>query len=136
MSETTFENAKVGDRVWSVEFGWGTVKYINNEYQSLFIKVIFDENDEDYGLIQYELHGLKLDHGLYTNRRTLFWDEIKIVPPTRPKRTVVKFVRRYGVYTKNGDVRNTFDDEADAKTFAALTGGIVVELTGKLEVEE
>ena len=55
---------------------------------------------------------------------------------TLPKKKTVKTVTRYGVYTKNGDVRNTFDDEADAHTFAELTGGIVVELTGKLEVEK
>ena len=51
-------------------------------------------------------------------------------------KTVRRTVRRYGVYAKNGDVRNTFKDIADAKTFAALTGGFVVELTGAYEVDE
>jgi hypothetical protein len=25
--ETTFENARVGDRVWSVEYGWGGLNW-------------------------------------------------------------------------------------------------------------
>ena len=127
MSETTFENSKVGDRVWSIEWGWGNIKEIYDLELNKKMFVRFKTAG-----FNYFLNGKWIED----SNQTLFWDEIKIVPPERPKRKVVKFVRRYGVYTKNGDVLNTFRDKADAHTFSELTGGIVVELTGKLEVEE
>ena len=73
---TTFEDAKVGDRVWALSFGWGTVVDIN-KYRNLYpIQVSF-------GLTTctYTTDGKSfIDH----ISQALFWDEVVITPPEKP----------------------------------------------------
>ena len=73
---TTFETAQVGDRVWALSFGWGTVVDIN-KYRNLYpIQVSF-------GLTTctYTTDGKSfIDH----ISQALFWDEVVITPPEKP----------------------------------------------------
>ena len=79
MKTTTFETAKVGDRVWSLQFGWGKISKINDYscYSSYPIDVEFDSG----GFIMFTLDGR-----LYKNHvmQSLFWDEVVIEVPTKP----------------------------------------------------
>jgi len=71
-----FDGIKIGDRVWSFEYGWGTVKELiyNSPYP---IGVVFDNE-------QYETFTLdgKIEKSC---NQTLFWDEIKFEIPKKHK---------------------------------------------------
>ena len=69
---TTFENAKVGDRVFHYRYGWSTITNIREE--SNYPIII----DYDFSFT-YEGFANKSD-----KNRTLFWDEIVITPPEKP----------------------------------------------------
>lgn len=70
--DTTFENVKVGDRVWDFIYGWGTI----TEDQYYTIRVEFDSPKT----MTYRLNGKAcIDHP-----QRLFWDEIKFEIPTKP----------------------------------------------------
>lgn len=71
-----FAGIKVGDRVWSVVYGWGEVTNIHENYFP--IEVRFDSGGRD----QYLTTGVSEEDQL----QTLFWDEVKITPPPKPKR--------------------------------------------------
>lgn len=86
MNETTFENARVGDRLWSSEYGWGKVIEI---LDISHLKVYFDEcTSLNQDSAFYSVLGIR-NAGNY---RTLFWDEVKFEAPPRPKRMVKKVV--------------------------------------------
>ena len=76
---TTFENAKVNDRVYSLQYGWGIIEEINifNNFQ---LNVKFD----DYYCGSYNYYGLE-----YRNikQRDLYWDRPEIIAPEKPKMT-------------------------------------------------
>ena len=69
---TTFEDAKVGDRVFHYRYGWSTITNIREE--SNYPIII----DYDFSFT-YEGFTDKSD-----KNRTLFWDEIVITPPEKP----------------------------------------------------
>lgn len=59
--ETTF---KVGDRVYDIRFGWGTVKHIQEDVSSYFpVNVLFD-NDKSQNL---KFYSSEFDEEKYTN---------------------------------------------------------------------
>lgn len=67
---TTFEDAKVGDRVWCVLYGWSTVVAVGEDS---YWPVRTDKGS-------YLYNGrLSINSG-----RTLFWDEVVITPPAKP----------------------------------------------------
>lgn len=85
--ETTFEKVKIGDKVWDFMREWGMVTSIDAGL------------DDCGGVIVYPIHvtfgAIKLQYsydGKYNvcGNRTLFWDEVKIQAPPRPKRMVKK----------------------------------------------
>jgi hypothetical protein len=76
--ETTFENAKVGDKVWSPIFGEGIVKEMLPLCFFLSIKVI-DYNGRAY---DFSLDGQKTIHG----PQCLFWSKQNIVAPSKPSK--------------------------------------------------
>lgn len=87
MNETTFENARVGDRVWDFGLGWGNIATVEavkscDTQVSVTIDVQFDCRE----CITYNVQGV------FVSVRTLFWDEIKFEAPPRPKRMVKKVV--------------------------------------------
>ena len=69
---TTFEDAKVGDRVFDYKYGWSTITNIKKESDYPIII------DYDFSFT-YEGFADKSDHN-----RTLFWDEVVITPPAKP----------------------------------------------------
>ena len=73
---TTFEDAKVWDRVFDIRHGWGVVEYIN-KYEGLYpIQVRFKANTCAYAY----------DGKAYIEHisQSLFWDEVIITPPEKP----------------------------------------------------
>lgn len=82
-----FKDAKVGDRVWSVGNGWGTVRRITRD-EKFPIKVAFDNGDTG----SFILDGKEFVDNSYP---TLFWDEVKITPPPRPKRKEKRVIEGY-----------------------------------------
>ena len=68
---TTFEDAKVGDRVWCVYNGWQTIIKITNFSNTYPIET-------DKTLYTYDGR-ISANSG-----RTLFWDEVVITPPEKP----------------------------------------------------
>lgn len=73
---TTFETAKVGDRVWCMRHGWGEVRetgwsarypiyvcFPNDEFKTYTAGGLYDEDDVT---------------------RSLFWDEVVIEAPVKP----------------------------------------------------
>ena len=69
---TTFEDAKVGDRVFHYKYGWSTITNIKKE-SSYPIIIDYD--------FSYTYNGFaeKTD-----SNPSIFWDEVKIVPPSKP----------------------------------------------------
>ena len=76
MQTTTFETAKVGDRVWSIEFGWGEILSLG-ESETYPVKVFWKNQAWE----SYTLEGKQLARHVC---RTLFWDEVKIDAPHKP----------------------------------------------------
>lgn len=67
---TTFETAKVGDRVWCILYGWHPI--IDTQY------------DVNYPILTSK-GSYTIDGRNYSNNgRTLFWDEVVITPPPKP----------------------------------------------------
>lgn len=78
--ETTFENASVGDKVWDIHYGWGTIKR-NKNSDGYPIIVEFNLSSGHANNVYYTYDG-KSDVAHVT--RALFWDEVKIDPPKKP----------------------------------------------------
>jgi hypothetical protein len=76
---TTFENAKAGDKVWSMTKGWGTIAQIEKGFSNP-IKVDFDNESFSF----FNINGTYFDTDL---NQTLFWDEIKFEAPPQPPQT-------------------------------------------------
>jgi hypothetical protein len=76
MTSTTFEKAKIGDRVYSHTFGWGVIDDIieDDDYP---IHVLFDDNCDYFTM-----------KGFYYKDKPvqcLFWNECTIEAPIKPK---------------------------------------------------
>jgi hypothetical protein len=81
-----FSEAKVGDRVWNIGLGWGTINNIIKTHTTDYpIAILFDCGEEE----EFTKDGR---FWLRHKHPTLFWDEVKIIPPPRPKRKVKKVV--------------------------------------------
>ena len=102
MSETTFENIDMLDRVYDLHQGWGKVEsVIRGTNQPLEFTVSFP----DYVTInRYNAFGMSLSSG---GGRRLFWREPEIIAPPRPKRSVEKTLRRYVNIFKQGEEYHT-----------------------------
>jgi hypothetical protein len=122
MNETTFENARVGDAVWSLEFGWGILKAVKLNLGRL--NVNFDNGEDETYLFTGQT---------YTElKQTLFWDEIPITAPPRPKRLVTKRIEVYVRISKDGNIRFVYDAGKIASEFS----GNIINLSKDYEVEE
>lgn len=73
-----FKNAVVGDRVWSIRKGWGTVIKVDTD-SDYPIKVRLDVSERIEGYT-YDGRFTSVDLG-----PELFWDEVHIVAPSKPK---------------------------------------------------
>ena len=86
--ENDFSGVKVGDKVFHVMHGWGTV--VETSFNS-FCVTLTDRPDRNYMInkIPFWLNG-KVN--LIDKNSSVFWDEIKIIPPPKPKRKVEKII--------------------------------------------
>ena len=98
-----FTNIKIGDRVWSINYGWGSV--VSTE--SIIFAVLHKTNTVWYhynGMENYPMTGIV---------PTLFWDEIHITPPPRPAAPVTHTIERWvNLYPSFTSV--PYDTEEDA----------------------
>ena len=76
MKITTFEGAKIGDRVWCITRGWGEITGIYN-HSSYPIHVKYYSTGYD----TFTFGGYLLESCVM---RSLFWDEVKIAAPQKP----------------------------------------------------
>jgi hypothetical protein len=83
---TTFENAKVGDKVYSPTSGWGEITYISKSeiFHDYPICVRFQNKPGEGYEFTFEGYYYK-DVPL----QSLFWDEVTINAPSKPIRTKV-----------------------------------------------
>lgn len=75
-----FSTVKVGDKLWSPIFGWGKVRMVD----SSFIFIIPDNEK-----IQTHSFHVKGGSHLIGGPQCLFWDEVEMIPPPKPKKIVV-----------------------------------------------
>jgi hypothetical protein len=80
MNTTTFEKAKVGDKVWDYRYGYGIVESVESQHFGS-ITYIFEQGPYKGCSNVLDLAG-KDDEGV----RYLFWDEIKFEVPVQPPR--------------------------------------------------
>lgn len=79
-----FSKAKIGDRVWTFNNGWGTI--VSIECKSVYsLNVNFDNGEET----SYTIGG---KFSSSDSKPSLFWDEIKFEIPSKPKRIVKKWI--------------------------------------------
>ena len=96
--ETTFENAKVGDKVWDSVIGtWGYIKELKYGEEFSIIVHFYGMGKERY----YTQKGVSS----YGQNQILFWDEVKFEVPVRPKRKVKKKVKSWANIYDDGVVR-------------------------------
>ena len=71
-----FKNAKVGDRVWFFEYGWGTIvnMFYGNEYPIVF-------KSDTNRFCNFMIDGKRVVNDI---NPSLFWDEIKFEIPEKP----------------------------------------------------
>ena len=126
-----FDGIKVGDRVYSLAFGFGRVDGI-------------DLSDDDYPLwVNFLRDGQSFTmDGEYEKGelQTLFWDKPVFDPPQRPKRKVKKTIERWCfVNPVTGNLHSGLWSTQEA---AVLARGYLplswnpVKLIGEYEVEE
>jgi len=102
MSETTFESAKVGDWVWSSTQGWGSV-IDNHDGTTYPIRVSFNNGNI---ITTFTTNGMRVESDKYP---TLFWDEVKITAPSKPKRMVKRVVEGWvNIYPNNHNSSTLF----------------------------
>ncbi len=80
---TTFEKAKVGDKVWGVSRGWGEIRKIESDGNTYPLDVYFDKGES----FSFNRAGKYLVGDKF---QSLFWDEVKIVAPEQPKQVPPK----------------------------------------------
>lgn len=72
-----FDEAKAGTKLWSFHDGWGTVIVNQGHVHGKALDMQFNGARE-----QFTLEGKYFAGEL---NPTLFWDEVKIIPPEKPK---------------------------------------------------
>lgn len=116
-----FDGIQVEDKVWHFEYGWGEV--VASEGRDYPIRVKFKNDDE----FTFTMSG-KIYKGDIS--QSLFWDEIKITPPPKPKKkekktaecwaNVYSFSDKYDVNI-GGYSFSFWEEEKGADGFAGLS---------------
>ena len=82
-----FEEARVGDRVWSPRFGWGTITEVQ-ENVTYPICVVFDTVEDNE--TTFTQTGKQLLHDI---NPSLFWDTFTMPSPLKPRQKVKRNVQ-------------------------------------------
>ena len=93
---TTFETAKVGDKVWSMGMGWGEIRDTSHSARYP-IHVCFQSGE-------YETYTLGGAHDAEDKTQYLFWDEIVIKAPVKPMPNLEVDAKVF-VWNRKGDVK-------------------------------
>lgn len=118
-----FDNVTLDDKLWSVGYGWGKVWAC--EVNPARFVVIFGDT-----LVRYSYDGHESGSVCAINQ-TLFWDEIKITPPPKPKKEVVHDVVRWVNIYPDSNHDAVHRSKQDADEAANLNERIAcVKLTG------
>ena len=122
--------AKAGDRVYSLQWGWGTVRHIFTD--GLFpIGVFFDEGADDGECFTKD--GKRFPTAQSPD---LFYGPPEIIGPPKPKRTVKRTLKRWVNVYANNSGNHSFPTKEAADRYSELGRIACVELTGTYEVEE
>jgi hypothetical protein len=117
-----FADVKKGDKVWSINHGWGKV---TSRHSTTFC--VYHETKNK--TIWYTLNGerrYKDDQG-----QTLFWDEITVTPPPKPQREVVHEVERWvNVYANGKSLTYICEEAANDDRYIFSDRIACVKLTG------
>jgi hypothetical protein len=95
---TTFENSKVGDRVFSHTFGWGVIHQVDKN-SNCPIRVSFDTAGDSFTVEGFYRKGKHI--------QCLFWNECVIEAPTKP--LTMKLV--HGVEVPNISFHPTYETD-------------------------
>lgn len=85
-----FRNAKTGDRIWHITKGWGNITMpLDNNFFPDKIYTSFTGNNGNtfYSNLAFFADGRVNKEDL---NPSIFWNEIKIVPPDKPKKLIEK----------------------------------------------
>lgn len=104
-----FSKARVGDRVYSMKHGWGTIVAIKNNVDHP-IKVHLDDEDRVPVSCTFEGKHYSMDES-----PTFFWSKPEISDPPAPKRMVKRKVEGWVNLYRDGQVSYQLlsKDEAD-----------------------
>lgn len=86
-----FSNAKMGDRVWSIVYGWGKITKVDKS-KTYGIEVSFILYDDSVMKKIYNFNGREDFNALYTS---LFWNEVKLPTDEEDKQpfNLVEFLK-------------------------------------------
>lgn len=105
--ENDFSDVCFGDTVFHIRYGWGIVKCV--EGRTFRVKFT-NTNHAEYFFFDGRTNVSDVNP-------SIFWDEIKIVPPAKPKRKVEKtiegWINIYGIGSSTGAYLYTTKEEAD-----------------------
>lgn len=94
MNEPYFSGIRVGDKVWSSLFGYGTVMAIYPNYQEFQVA--------PYDSSERWLYKFEGNSAMHTNSpQCCWWDKPEIIPTPRPKRKVMKRDKYWLAWLKN-----------------------------------
>ena len=120
--------AKVGDRVLSLKYGWGTVERIDSFCTTHSFKVVFGSRRD-----WYTVNGKLFVDDFVPD---LYYGPPEIIGPEKPKRMVKEEVRLWlNIYPKSC-CKITYSSRSRADSAASPDRIACVELTGSYEVEE
>jgi len=79
---TTFENVQVGDKVYTIGLGWGKVVSVSYtmDMRPLQFVVYFDSIS-----LVFNTLGQQISRDVTTTKQTVFWDEIIVTAPPKPR---------------------------------------------------
>ena len=102
-----FKDVETGEKLWSFEYGWGTVVHINRGKFPLQLN--FSHSMESFAYT-FDGKGTRM-----AKNQTLFWDEIKFEVPKKPLPDLKVDARVIVWDTKKGEKYNMYFKEFDDK---------------------
>lgn len=133
-----FENAKVGDQVWSIKHGWGIITDIYADTHYPITVKYFTKSPSNY-----TLDGKCNSSDLYPE---IYWDVVTFEYPKQPKRPVKKEIIKYAAIYPNTttftrldsdySVGSLYDNIKAVQSGSCNTGLAIAKVIFEFEVEE